>query len=95
MLCTRATAAELVSPKVVPIVPANPLVVIEIQRPILVSVRPVILISLTTSTTSRLIEVESGRLVVLAPTPPAETRIMLREAPHLTYLNHTCLAKGY
>ncbi len=91
MLCTRATAAALVSPKVVVIVPANPLVVIEIQPPILVFVCPVILISLTTS---RLIEVESGRLVVPAPTPPAETRIMLREASHLTYLNHACLAKG-
>ena len=91
---TRVTEAALVSPEVVPVVvSADPFVFVEIQPPILVFVRPVVLVSLTTSTSSRLIEVEGSRLAVPVAPPPAETRIMLREASHLTYLNHACLAK--
>ncbi len=85
----------LVPPKIVAlVVPGDPFVFVEIQPPILVFVFVVFLVyPLVSSTSSRLIEVEGNPAVPAAP-PPAETRIVLRKASHLTYLNHALLAKG-
>ncbi len=86
----------LVSPEVVPVVvPTDPFVFVEIQPPILAFVFPVFLVyPPPSSTSSRLIEVEGCWPAFPAAHPPAETRIMLHKASHLTYPNHTLLAKG-
>ncbi len=84
----------LISPEVVlVVVPADPFVFVEIQPSIVFVFLVFLVYPPPSSTSSRLIEVEGNPAVPAAP-PPAETRIVLRKASHLTYLNHALLAKG-